>query len=567
MKALSAEGASALVNRAAAGRALGVVLMSLPELEGAPEAFTMVVCGMIYVRQGGFMVVMPFDETVKEIVFGMSQEEEDEPVFHSGKVGVETPRGKSMGEADCFLVDFPWAWIKHFVAGSSARSGDLQAQRALQFRKDGQALRAAKLATYTLADAWIASSMPDEVAQDYLTGEEAALEEDELQEVIADGSPIATEGGEVAKLQDRIRELEALVGQSHLHRQAVPRAGATAKAPPLFGTGPPQGSLSSQEWVKLQRLAGPPPRASHTEARRQRLSAGTSAADNSYVALEREVEEEGQDLSAVPTFDLEVLERTADPMQQLMVSQLQQNQILLQKLIAPKHSDPMFSLLDGGSASGSGGNSGIRGCLARDAFVKSMEDLPKIAQTVEANAAKELGVAADRIDVTLIRRYVERRMPLAENKLLTYISFLLADAWSTGYSSGNIELMGAVSKMLVFVEQTCLDSGRTQLSWLLTGLQDPPFQILMSNKKRVGLQPFSRLAAPIWLSANLAYVRDLDTLESKVLAVGKGGKALTDDATTDPDAPPKPKRPPKIPKKPGGGKGQKGQDSSSTEAA
>lgn len=252
-------------------------------------------------------------------------------------------------------------------------------------------------------------------------------------------------------------------------------------------------------------------------------------------------------------------------MQQLMVSQLQQNQILLQKLVAPRHSDPMISLLDGGAASGSGGNSGIRGCLARDAFVKSMEDLPKIAQTVEANAAKELGVTADRIDMTLIRRYVERRMPLAENRLLTYISFLLADAWGIGYSSGNIELMGAVSKMLVFVEQTCLDSGRTQLSWLLTGLQDPPFQILMSNRKQVGLQPFSRLAAPIWLSANLAYVKDLDTLESKVLAVGKGGKTVTDDAT-DPEATPKPKRPPKTPKRPGGGKGQKGQDSSSTEA-
>ena len=319
--------------------------------------------------------------------------------------------------------------------------------------------------------------------------------------------------------------------------------------------------------MKLRRLAGPPPRAGQAEARRQRLTAETSAADNSFVALEREVEEDGVNPSLqFPGFDLEALRQSADPMQQLMVSQLQQNQLLLQKLIAPRHSDPMLSLLDGGSASGSGGNSGIRGCLARDAFVRSMEDLPKIAQTVEANAAKELGVSSERIDMTLMRRYAERRMPLAENRLLTYVSFLLADAWSTGYSSGNIELMGAVSKMLVFVEQTCLDAGRTQLSWLLTGLQDPPFQILMSNRKRVGLQPFSRLAAPIWLSANLAYVKDLDTLESKVLAVGKAGKGIVDDTTADPDATPRPKKPPKIPKKPGGGKGQKGQDGSSTEA-
>ena len=565
VNALSVEGATALVNRAAAGRALGVVLMFLPETEEDPEAYTMVVCGMIYVRQGGFMVVMPFDETVRETVLSMSQMEDDEPAFFHGNVGVETPRNKKMGEAECYLVDFPWSWVKHFVGSSSVRSGDLQAQRALQFKKDGQLLRAGKLAAYAQADTWIASTMPDLVAQDYLTGEEAGYASEELLELAGEASPTVEEDPEVPRLQHRIRELEAMVEQNKKLQQAVPRAGATSKAPALFGGGPPPGPLSSQDWVKLNRLAGPPPRASHAEARRQKVTTGVMDADNSYVALEREVEEEGQNSALPPAFDLEALKQTADPMQQLMVSQLQQNQILLQKLIAPRHSDPMLSLLDGGSASGSGGNSGIRGCLARDAFVRSMEDLPQIAQTVEANAAKELGISQDRIDMSLMRRYVERRMPLAESRLLTYISFLLADAWSTGYGSGNIELMGAVSKMLVFVEQTCLDSGRTQLSWLLTGLQDPPFQILVSNKKRVGLQPFSRLAAPIWLSANLAYVKDLDTLESKVLAVGKAGKGTVDDVTTDPDAPVKPKKPPKTPKKAGGGKGQKGQEGSSAE--
>lgn len=232
----------------------------------------------------------------------MSLEEDSEPVFQPGQVGVETPRGKSMGEAECYLVDFPWAWVKHFVAGSSARSGDLQAQRALQFRADGQAVRAAKLSTYTLADSWIGSSMPELVAQDYLTGEEAAAESEELMDFLEGGSPIIDQGQEVSRLQERVRELEAMVAQNHKPRQAVPRAGATSKAPPLFGTGPPPGPLSSQEWVKLQRLAGPPPRTSHAEARRQRVTAEVSAADNSYAALEREVEEEGaQSLQPLPT--------------------------------------------------------------------------------------------------------------------------------------------------------------------------------------------------------------------------------------------------------------------------
>lgn len=152
MKALSVESATALANRAAAGRALGVVLLFLPEAEEDPDAFSMVVCGIIYVRQGGFMVVMPFDESVKETVIAMSQSEDDEPAFFQGRVVVETPRSKNMGEADCYLVDFPWSWVQHFVAGSSARSVDLQAQRALQFRLEGQLLRAGKLSAYALAD-------------------------------------------------------------------------------------------------------------------------------------------------------------------------------------------------------------------------------------------------------------------------------------------------------------------------------------------------------------------------------------------------------------------------------
>lgn len=378
MKALSVESATALANRAAAGRALGVVLLFLPEAEGEEDqdAFTMVVCGIIYVRQGGFMVVMPMDETVKETVLAMSQSEDEEPAFFQGRVVVETPRSKHMGEADCYLVDFPWPWVQHFVAGSSARSVDLQAQRALQFRVDGQLLRAGKVSAYSLADSWIASTMPDLVAQDYLTGEEAD-ESDELQEFLGGAPTQGAADQDVTKLQERVRELEALVGQSQSSQPAVPRAGATSKAPALFGAGPPAQTLSTQDWVKLRRLAGPPPKAGQAEARRQRLTAETSAADNSFVALEREVEEDGVNPSLqFPGFDLEALRQSADPMQQLMVSQLQQNQILLQKLIAPRHSDPMFSLLDGGSGSGSGGNSGIRGCLARDAFV-TFQRLPR----------------------------------------------------------------------------------------------------------------------------------------------------------------------------------------------
>ena len=108
------------------------------------------------------------------------------------------------------------------------------------------------------------------------------------------------------------------------------------------------------------------------------------------------------------------------------------------------------------------------------------------------------------------RRYLERRVPLAENRQLTYMSFMLAEAWAAGYESSNVELQGWVCKMLIVIEQICLDGGRMNLAWLLSGQQDPPFHLLTQNRRRPGLQPFSRLASPSWISANLAY--DTNTL-------------------------------------------------------
>lgn len=117
---------------------------------------------------------------------------------------------------------------------------------------------------------------------------------------------------------------------------------------------------------------------------------------------------------------------------------------------------------------------------------------------------------------------------------------------------------------MIFLEQASLDQGRLQLAWLLTGQQDPPFQILQSNKKRSGLTPFSRLAAPAWVAANLQYVKDLDVLESKMLTMGGGKPQKPTLGDVDPDEE-KPRKPVPNPKRKGK-KGDQNQDASSSGA-
>ena len=161
-----------------------------------------------------------------------------------------------------------------------------------------------------------------------------------------------------------------------------------------------------------------------------------------------------------------------------------------------------------------------------------------VSQTVRASALRELGLAADREDSNLLKKYMERRIPLAEHKLLTMFAALVSEGWATGFQSGNVELLGTMGRMMIFIEQTAIDAGRTQLSWLLTGLQDPPYHILVNHRRRPGMEPFSRLCSPSWISANLAYVKDLDYIEARMSNMGKPSKAaLNQDDESQPSRP------------------------------
>lgn len=126
---------------------------------------------------------------------------------------------------------------------------------------------------------------------------------------------------------------------------------------------------------------------------------------------------------------------------------------------------------------------------------------------------------------------------------------MLAEGWAVGYESGNHELLGVLAKMLCFLEQMSIDNGRTQLAFLLTGYAEPSMHLMMTAKRRPGLQPFSRLAPPSWVSANLAYLKDLDFLESRASAVNRVPKALADGEEKEDK--PNPKRKPKGGKKGG----------------
>ena len=73
------------------------------------------------------------------------------------------------------------------------------------------------------------------------------------------------------------------------------------------------------------------------------------------------------------------------------------------------------------------------------------------------------------------------------------------------------------------------------------------------NKKRLSIKPYARLAAAPWVAGNIAYLRDLDFLETRL-------KSKTPDRPSEPskEAEEPPARKPWKPKKKGKQSGKEG---------
>lgn len=554
MKPLRREEIEELVAKGSSGRMLLAVHFALA-VEDAEEGDVTTGMGyMVYSRSGGFMMVVPKHASVRSTLDSWSEHGSPlAPGFLETKVTLETSRGRAIGDATVELVDFSWGAASYLWHPSGTR----KEIKVLGFEHLGQIGRPNKASAYVAADAWIsAGDMDEDTAADYATGEELGPDEPEEPSMVngsfSGGSSATTDlgtraaGGPASAFQSSTCS-PSLAGGAYY-------GGDTYFQSPAF-------VWNTWPWSKLQKLAGPPPpRIGRAETRRGDVGPSTTAMDNAFLLEEREVEEPtpleplggGMDLALGSL-------STGGALEKLLAVQLQQNHLLLQKLVGQRSTDPVLGALSGSDNAG-GSSSGVKGCVAREAFVKAMQDLPKVGRLARQQAMKELGIPFSQEDGSLMRVYMERRMCLAEHRLLSYVTMMLVESWTVAFDAKDELMMGALARMLFFVEQASIDNGKLQLAWLLTGIQDPPFHLLTSRKKQPGLQPFARLCPPSWVSGNLAYLRDLDYIEGRLQALGKPLK-LTTEGIVEEDPKPGPKKQPKPPK--GGRKGKESAEETS----
>eukprot|EP00439_Symbiodinium_sp_Y106_P052966 s425_g7.t1 len=138
--------------------------------------------------------------------------------------------------------------------------------------------------------------------------------------------------------------------------------------------------------------------------------------------------------------------------------------------------------------------------------------------------------------------FLDKKVPLHEHKTLGYMATFLAYGWQASRESGNTEMEAFCGRGLMAIEQMILDNGRLQIGWLMTGMPEPVFPGTVAARRGAALRPFSKLCKPAWAASCLAYVKDLDYMESRLKAARETPKFSS-------PARPKAKWRPKKPKK------------------
>jgi len=497
----------------------------LPQLVWAAtveEETIRILAHLVRCRSFGFMVVLPSTEEVSsalesQVVGG----QHIEIAFKQVTLALEDARGRKFGSGTVMLADVPVELLTQFTRVSSLRGA---AALGLIRIKVGETIaRPAARAAWEASDAWIQDvGESDEGILEYVTGESGldGLPLDPGEGEVPNG-PSAVEAGSadvINQLLSRIGDLEkALQQPPPLVHPSVASVGEPkprgVAATTLFGASGQEPQLDGPMLAKLRSLAGPPP----SRLGRFEKDAGRghpSVAQNLHAEADAGVIDEAE-LAAVAG-------QSSDPIHRLLALQMQQTAMLAQRLGPRSATDRITAAL--GNESGQSSN-GVKGCVARDAYLKTMEDIPATGRLIMANAASDLGLQMDQVGSGLMREYVERRMPIGEHRLLAHLCHFMAVSWQLSYEADDELAMGLMARGLMMLEQVAIDQGRIQFAWLLAAMPDPNLQTIALNKKRVGLRPYAKLACAPWVAGNIAFLKDLDFLENRL----KGNKTTKDE--------------------------------------
>ena len=153
--------------------------------------------------------------------------------------------------------------------------------------------------------------------------------------------------------------------------------------------------------------------------------------------------------------------------------------------------------------------------------------------------------------------YMERFGGFGRHRDLGLILFQVMSIMDFMQAENHGAAKDALALLAVCIDQAVLDNGRFDLAALLTLQEDPPSSIYV-NRQQSSLsrtRAFSPLADQRWITVALAFVKELDVIQTRRLELTAGSTG-NPKASNEPAA--KPKQQPKRKGK-GGGKGASNQ--------
>eukprot|EP00438_Fugacium_kawagutii_P017062 Skav216355 [mRNA] locus=scaffold2385:238985:241160:- [translate_table: standard] len=147
--------------------------------------------------------------------------------------------------------------------------------------------------------------------------------------------------------------------------------------------------------------------------------------------------------------------------------------------------------------------------------------------------------------------YLERNGGFKNNRDAALVMWMLAHAVDAASAGDFHQTKEYLALMSASMEQSVLDGGWS-VAYLLSLLDEPPVQLYADRPIALSSlgRPFAGLVPQQWASTSLAYLKEIEVLQTKKQDTKTAPKATS---PADPGGPPSPKRRPKFPKKPKAG--------------
>ena len=175
-------------------------------------------------------------------------------------------------------------------------------------------------------------------------------------------------------------------------------------------------------------------------------------------------------------------------------------------------------------SSSTGGSAGIRGSAARQGLQNRLLERPgAISNEVQANMRRRLGRYMNEGVPPDPQEYLERTGGFASQRSLGLIAWMLGDVLNCLWRD---DLEGAADRTalsLLMVDQANLDGGQMDVAWLMGLAEEPPSGVF-ARPTLSGVpnsRAFTPLASPQMVTSAIAYLRELDTLQTRRAELGR----------------------------------------------